>query len=91
MERAGVFTFEDALEQLGHCQLGHQRRPDRSVDCAARISRHPGGSWPEKLHDPAAYRATLRLLNQPAVTHTAAQRPAADILTFRLPSGGGGC
>ena len=35
------------------------RRTDRLVDSARRISQHPGGTLPEKLNDPAAYRATL--------------------------------
>jgi hypothetical protein len=39
------------------------------------LSLHPGGSLPEKLQDPAAYRATLRLMNHPATTHRAVLQP----------------
>jgi hypothetical protein len=75
MGRAAAFTFDDAVTEMGRCSLGHQRRTDRLADSARRISRHPGGSLPEKLADPAAYRATLRLMNQPAVTHRAVLQP----------------
>lgn len=69
------FTFADAIEQMGRCQLGDQRRTARLVDTASRIHEHPGGSLPDKLHDPAAYRATLRLMNSPEVTHQTVLQP----------------
>src|SRR3954469_1091099 len=75
MDRTAAFTFEDALAEMGQAQRGHRRRTDRLVDSARRISLHPGGSLPEKLHDPAAYRATLRLMNNPAVTHSSVLAP----------------
>jgi len=84
MDRIAAFTFEDALAQMARCQLGHKRRTDRLVDSARRISRHPGGSLPEKLHDPAAYRATLRLMNQPATTHRAILQPHLQQTLERL-------
>ena len=61
MGKAAVYTFEDAVAEMGRAQLGHKRRTARLADSARRISEHPGGSLPEKLKDPAAYRATLRL------------------------------
>jgi hypothetical protein len=84
MDRAAAFTFEDAVVQMGRCRLGHRRRTNRLVDSARRISRHPGGTLPEKLKDPAAYRATLRLMNQPAVTHQAILRPHIQATLERL-------
>jgi hypothetical protein len=69
MGKAAAFTFEDAVAEMGRAQLGHQRRTARLADSARRISQNPGGSLPEKLKDPAAYRATLRLMNNPQVTH----------------------
>jgi hypothetical protein len=57
------------------CQLGDQRRTNRLVDLANRLQRHPAGSLPQKLRDPAAYRAFCRLMNQPTVTHAAVLRP----------------
>ena len=75
MGRTAAFTFEDALEQMSQCDLGHKRRTKRLVDTARRVCAHPGGSLPQKLRDPAAYQATLRLANQAAVTHEAVLRP----------------
>jgi hypothetical protein len=84
MGRAAAFTFEDAVAEMGRARLGHKRRTDRLADSAARISRHPGGSLPEKLADPAAYRATLRLANQPNVTHQAVLQPHAEATRERM-------
>jgi Transposase DNA-binding len=75
MDRTAAFTFDDAVEQMGQCFLGDVRRTRRLVDTTRRIAAHPGGSLPEKVHDPAAYQATLRLVNQLAVTHAAVLRP----------------
>lgn len=75
MQRAAAFTFADAVADMAHTQLGDKRRTDRLVETARRISRHPGGSLPQKLADPAAYRATLRLMNHPDVTHQAVLQP----------------
>lgn len=75
MRRTAAFTYEDALEQMSQCDLGHQRRTDRLVDTARRVCAHPGGTLPQKLRDPAAYQATLRLANQPTVTHQAVLQP----------------
>src|SRR5436309_13624304 len=83
MDRTAAFTFQDAEAQMARCQLGHKRRTDRLVDSTRRISLHPGGSLPEKLQEPAAYRGTLRLMNQPATTHDAVLQPnIQDTLAF---------
>jgi hypothetical protein len=84
MDRTAAFTFQDAVTQLARCQLGHKRRTDRLVDATRRISLHPGGSLPEKLKDPAAYRATLRLMNHPATTHGAVLQPHIQATLERL-------
>lgn len=75
VERTAAFTVEDALAQMAQCDLGDKRRTDRLVDSARRFSQHPSGTLPQKLKDPAAYRATLRLVNHPAVTHQAVLAP----------------
>ncbi len=84
MDRTAAFTFQDAVAQMGRCELGHRRRTARLVDSTRRISLHPGGTLPEKLNDPAAYRATLRLVNHPAVTHAAVLRPHIQETRERL-------
>jgi hypothetical protein len=75
MQRAKAFLSADAVAEMAQSQLGDQRRTDRLVDAARRISSHPGGTLPHKLADPAAYRATLRLMNHPDVTHQAVLQP----------------
>jgi hypothetical protein len=84
MDSAAAFTFEDAVAQMDRCRLGDRRRTKRLVDSARRISRHPGGTLPEKLKHPAAYRATLRLMNHPDVTHDAILLPHIQATLERL-------
>jgi hypothetical protein len=84
MGQAAVFTFEDAVAEMGRARLGHKRRTNRLADSARRISQHPGGSLPEKFRDPAAYRATLRLMNHPEVTHQEVLRPHTQATLQRM-------
>ncbi len=56
-------------------QLGDERRTRRLVNLADRISRHPGGSLPEKLQSPADLKALYRLCSRSEVTHAAVLAP----------------
>src|SRR5947209_3926375 len=89
MAKASAFTFEDVVTEMGQCSLGHQRRSARLADSARRISQHPGGSLPEKLADPAAYRATLALMNHPATTHAAVLQPHIQATRQRMAEAAG--
>ena len=60
---------------FGGAQLGHVARTRRLVRSADPIVQHPGGTLPQKLHDPAALDAFYRLANRKEVTH--AGRPRA--------------
>jgi hypothetical protein len=60
-------------------KLGDERRTRRLVDLADRISRHPGGSFPEKLQSPADLKALYRLCASPAVTHAAVLAPHREL------------
>jgi len=64
-------TFEPTFGQthFGTCALGHAARTRCLVRVADAIHRHPGGTLPHKLHDPADYKAMARLVNRPEVTH----------------------
>src|SRR5262249_60133855 len=66
-------TFEPTFGQthFGTCALGHAARTRCLVRVADAIHRHPGGTLPHKLHDPADYKAMARLVNRPEVTHAA--------------------
>jgi hypothetical protein len=84
VERTAAFTYEDAAVQMAQCKLGHKRRIKRLVDSTRRISLHPGGSLPQKFRHPAAYRASLRLMNHPDVTHRAILEPHLQATRERL-------
>ena len=56
---------------FGTVDLGHQSRNRCFARIAEQISRHPGGTLPDKLSNPAAYAAMDRLMNRPETTHAA--------------------
>jgi hypothetical protein len=58
-----------AQEHFGAAQLGHRTRNAALVRTAARICRHPGGTLPNKMGSPAAYKSMDLLMNRPEVTH----------------------
>jgi hypothetical protein len=60
---------------FGTAELGDRRRTQRLVRVADCLAAHPGGSLPEKMHDPAALRGLYRLMNHPRVTHAAVLAP----------------
>jgi len=66
-------TFETSFGEthFGGCALGHQQRNRCLVKIAEAIHRHPGGTLPHKLHAPKDYKAMVRLMNRPEVTHRA--------------------
>lgn len=55
---------------FGAAELGNISRTRRLVAIADAFCRHPDGTLPHKLKDPAALRATYRLMERPEVTHT---------------------
>jgi hypothetical protein len=56
---------------FGAAQLGNKARTRRLATLATQLVRHPGGTLPQKLGDPAALRATYRLMARREVTHQA--------------------
>lgn len=50
-------------------QLGNKARTKRLIMLADSLTRHPGGTLPQKIRDPAALRAAYRLMERPEVTH----------------------
>ena len=54
---------------FGNAKLGNKARTRRLVKLADALTRHPGGTLPEKIRDPAALQATYRLMQRPEVTH----------------------
>ena len=49
--------------------LGHKSRDACFREVAEQISRHPGGTLPDKFASPAGYAAMDRLMNRPETTH----------------------
>jgi len=54
---------------FGGAELGNKARTRRLVKVADTLMQHPGGTLPHKLNDPAALRATYRLMQRREVTH----------------------
>src|SRR5882724_11679302 len=68
-DQAAVLTFGE--EQFGAARLGDKRRTRRLVKLADTIARHPGGTLPDKINEPANLKAMYRLMNRRQVTHPA--------------------
>jgi hypothetical protein len=60
---------------FGEVDLGHRSRNRCFERVAQQISRHPGGTLPDKLSDHADYLAMDRLMNRPETTHESVLRP----------------
>jgi hypothetical protein len=60
----GKVYFQDA-------ELGDARRTRRLVQLFDEMTRHPGGTLPEKLSEPRDLRAFYRIMNAEDVTHQA--------------------
>jgi hypothetical protein len=58
-----------AQEQFGHADLAHKARNAALVRCAQQLCRHPGGTLPNKMASPRAYKSMDALMNRPEVTH----------------------
>lgn len=54
---------------FGGAKLGNQARTRRLVKVADALVRHPGGTLPDKVKDPAELQALYRLMQRPEVTH----------------------
>ena len=62
-------------QHFGEAQLGDVRRVRRLVQAADALVQHPGGSLPQKFHDPYPLDALYRLANRKEVTHEAILEP----------------
>jgi len=67
---------------FGAAKLGNKARTDRLVAVADALLRHPAGTLPQKLRDPAALQAMYRLMQRREVTH-ASVLAAHQAETFR--------
>lgn len=60
---------------FGNAQLGDVRRSRRLILVADAIVQHPGGTLPQKIHDPTPLDDLYRLANRKEVTHAAVLEP----------------
>jgi hypothetical protein len=60
---------------FGVIDLGHASRNRCFERVAQQISRHPGGTLPDKLSNPADYAAMDRLMNRQETTHESVLKP----------------
>ena len=67
-ESFGAVHFQSA-------KLGDRRRTVRLVKVADTLRRHPGGTLPNKLNEPAELKAFYRLCNRDGVTHESILEP----------------
>jgi hypothetical protein len=75
-------------EHFGAAELGDRRRTKRLVALADQIIKHPGGTLPDKVNDPASLKALYRLMNTKTVTHEsvlAASRERTWALAAQVP------
>lgn len=63
---------------FGEAKLGDQRRTNRLVGLADQLTKHPGGTLPDKLPDPKDTKALYRLMDADDVTHAAVLKPHID-------------
>jgi hypothetical protein len=65
-------------EHFGGAQLGDARRQRRLVALATQMAKHPGGTLPSKLNNPADLKALYRLMSGDSVTHAGVLQPHID-------------
>jgi hypothetical protein len=73
IEREPALNF--VREHFGGADLGHVKRNACLLRVAEKICRHPGGTLPHKLANPADYKAMDALMNRPEVTHASVLAP----------------
>ena len=71
MDDLGGLPRSFGEEHFAAAELGDRRRTRRLIGLADRMVKHPGGTLPDKINDPACLKALYRLMNSPRVTHAA--------------------
>lgn len=71
-------------EHFSGAQLGDVRRQRRLVRLANQMAKHPGGTLPDKVNNPAGLKALYRLMDNDAVTHKEVLRPHVDRTLDRM-------
>jgi len=69
MDGASATTWGE--RHFGDLELGDARRSRRLPKLLDEMCKHPGGTLPDKLSNPADLRAFYRIMRSPQVTHSA--------------------
>jgi hypothetical protein len=69
---------------FGAAQLGDARRTKRLIKLANQMVRHPGGTLPHKLRNPADLVALYRLCERDEVTHRAVLIPHQQVTLEKI-------
>jgi hypothetical protein len=72
----GLIGFGE--EHFGAAELGDVRRTRRLVQLADAMVKHPGGTLPDKLNDPASLKALYRLAEVESVTYASVLAPSCQ-------------
>ena len=73
-----------AQEHFGQAELGDVRRTKRLVQVAGQMLRHPGGTLPQKMAEPADLKGFYRLMNCQEVTHAAVMETHRQLTLSRM-------
>jgi len=74
---------------FAHAQLGDQRRTARLITTFNLMQKHPGGTLPDKLANPADLRGFYRLCDTDSVTHAAIIDAARQYTLTRIAESSG--
>lgn len=84
MQGSRMTTSRFAEDHFGGAQLGDVRRQRRLVASAAAMAKHPGGTFPNKMNNPADLKGFYRLMDSEAVTHETVLQPHIDRTLDRM-------
>lgn len=62
-------------QNFGGADLGDERLNKRLVNVGTQMAKHPGGTLPAKMKDPAPLKGLYRLVDHKKVTHTQVLQP----------------
>lgn len=89
VQPASAWVGSFGATHFGAAKLGDKRLTDRLVKVADAIVRHPGGSLPEKMHDPVALNALYYLMDCDAVTHASVLAPHRELTLRKMAAHAG--
>ena len=84
MQASRMTAWRFGEEHFGGASLGDVRRQRRLVVSAAEMAKHPGGTLPNKMNNPAELKAFYRLMNSDTVTHETVLQPHIDRTLDRM-------